>query len=141
MAMNRRRAGHHRSGMSGQSALSEDTRAKLLQAAGEVFAEVGYQSATIRQISSRAGVNVALVNYHFGDKLGLYTQVLRQSVHAADLKAVGTELQRSAPAADVLRTAIGMRLRSACGAGVPDWHFRIIAHEVARPTPAMTRVV
>src|SRR5690606_22645908 len=50
---------------------------KLLETAGLVFAEVGYQHATIRDICGRAGANIAAVNYHFGDKLSFYKATLR----------------------------------------------------------------
>ncbi len=63
----------------GRSMISDDTRLRLLDAARDVFAESGYYNATVRDISMRAGVNVAAINYHFGDKLELYTEVLRQS--------------------------------------------------------------
>ncbi len=51
----------------------ENTRDKILNAAGEVFAEYGFEGATIRSITERAEVNVAAVNYHFRDKAELYT--------------------------------------------------------------------
>lgn len=54
-----------------------ETRWKLLQAATEVFAEVGYHAATTRAISQRAGVNLAAIHYHFGDKAELYREVFR----------------------------------------------------------------
>jgi AcrR family transcriptional regulator len=55
----------------------EETRWRLLQAATEVFAEVGYKAATTREISRRAEVNLASIHYHFGDKAALYREVFR----------------------------------------------------------------
>jgi AcrR family transcriptional regulator len=54
----------------------EDTRAALLAAAREVFAEQGYQGATVRGIAARAGVDAAMVNHWFGGKQGLFGAIL-----------------------------------------------------------------
>lgn len=55
----------------------EETRWRLLQAATEVFAEVGYHAATTRAICRRAEVNLASIHYYFGDKAELYREVFR----------------------------------------------------------------
>lgn len=55
----------------------EETRWRLLQAAAEVFAEVGYHAATTREICKRAGVNLASIHYYYGDKAELYREVFR----------------------------------------------------------------
>lgn len=62
------------------------TRAKLLLAASQLFADRGYKSVSIREISASAGVNSALVNYHFGSKQGLFEEVIRlyTADHIAD---------------------------------------------------------
>jgi len=65
------------------AASDEVTRTRLLEAAGPIFASEGFHKAKIRGICARAGANIAAVNYHFGDKLGLYTEVLRYSISAA----------------------------------------------------------
>ncbi len=59
-----------------REAYSSRTRQRLLEAAREVFSEFGYNGASVRQIVSRAGTNVASVNYHFGGKDALYREVL-----------------------------------------------------------------
>ena len=47
---------------------SVETRARLLSAASELIAERGWASVSTRDLAARAGVNPALVNYHFGGK-------------------------------------------------------------------------
>jgi len=60
-----------------QPSAQEETRWRLLQAAAEVFAEVGYHAATTREICKRAGVNLASIHYYYGDKAELYREVFR----------------------------------------------------------------
>ncbi|MDV3468704.1 CerR family C-terminal domain-containing protein [Stenotrophomonas sp. C3(2023)] len=55
-----------------------ETRERLLGAAVKVFARHGFGGAGIRVISAEAGVNVALVGYHFGSKEGIYLEVVMQ---------------------------------------------------------------
>lgn len=52
-----------------------ETRDRLIDAAGYVFAERGYRGATMRQIAQRAGANLAAAHYHFGSKQDLYREV------------------------------------------------------------------
>ena len=117
------------------------TREKLLEVAGPIFADRGYQATTIRGICVEAGANVAAVNYHFGDKLGLYTEVLQQSVRAVQVEAVQNVLDQNAPPEDILRTLIRARLRSITGEDLPGWHSRLLAHELVQPTPAFRQLV
>jgi AcrR family transcriptional regulator len=120
---------------------SDLTRNKLIEAAGHVFAERGYRSATIREICRRAGANVAAVNYTFGDKMGLYTEVLRQSVRMAQNPEMTAALDESLCPEDTIRGVIRARVRSLCREARPDWHLRLVMHEFSYPTPAMARVV
>ena len=117
------------------------TRDKLIEAAGHVFAERGYRAATIREICRRAGANVASVNYTFGDKMGLYTEVLRHSVRAAKTAAMSAALDANLSAEETIRGVIRARLMSLCQETRPDWHIRLVMHEFSHPTSAMARVV
>lgn len=51
-----------------RSSAASDTKTRILDAAEELFVEVGYDGMSLRQITSAAEVNLAAVNYHFGGK-------------------------------------------------------------------------
>jgi AcrR family transcriptional regulator len=125
----------------GRHAAPDPTRARLLQSAADVFAEVGYHAATIREISKRAGANVAAVNYHFGDKLELYTEVLRESVHSRSLEAIRNALDSNVPPEQALREVIKALLARMCTDDQRDRRWRLMMHELAQPTPAMSRII
>ena len=55
-----------------ESSSAEDTRERLIRAAAQLFAEKGYEGASVKELAQEAGVNVSLVSYHFGGKDGLY---------------------------------------------------------------------
>src|SRR5688500_18362081 len=59
--------------------MTSDPRQRLLKAAEELFALRGYDGATVRDICDRAGMNVASVSYHFGDKERLYVEALKHA--------------------------------------------------------------
>src|SRR3954469_13572389 len=83
------------------------TRQSLLEAAGEVFAEVGFRAATVREICQRAGANIAAVNYHFGDKEKLYVEVLRNAQrYAAEKYPTDYGVSADAPPAKKLRAFV-----------------------------------
>jgi AcrR family transcriptional regulator len=118
------------------------TRARLIDAAGQVFAEHGFQAATIRDICTRAGANVAAVNYHFGDKAGLYLAVLRHSMTAGGQPDPRETAQAGATPEEALRLMISAMLRRMLNPKTGRaCHLRIMVHEMAQPTEALSRVV
>jgi len=122
-------------------ALGDDTHARILETAGHVFAEAGFQAAKIRDICARAGVNLAAVNYHFGDKLGLYKEVLHYAVCSAGTAAAfDPALWRPHPEAK-LRAFVHDLLQYMYGEGRPAWPVRLMTHELAQPSPAFDGVV
>jgi TetR/AcrR family transcriptional regulator, regulator of cefoperazone and chloramphenicol sensitivity len=118
-----------------------ETRQRLLEAAGEVFAARGFRAATVREICQRAKANLAAVNYHFGDKERLYTAVLQYTFHCAEPLPLNFGLGVEATAAARLRAFIRSHLFSLLDAGRPAWHRKLMAREMAEPTRALDAVV
>src|SRR5579875_190685 len=139
MATRAHAATRNRADAGGEAA--QATRARLLEVAADVFAEAGYQQAKIRQICARAGANIALVNYYFGDKLGLYTEVLQQTVKAGHIAAMRGALEQEGPPEQILRALIKARMRGLSRRDEAHRQFRSFVHELANPTPAMERVI
>ena len=60
---------------------SDETRQRILDAAEDIFAEIGYEAATVRTICERAGVkNIGAVNYYFRGKEILYTETVKNAL-------------------------------------------------------------
>jgi TetR/AcrR family transcriptional regulator, regulator of cefoperazone and chloramphenicol sensitivity len=118
----------------------EDTRQRILNAAGEVFAEHGFEGATIRTITERADVNVAAVNYHFRDKAELYNRVV---VDACSARAAQRDAMAQATDSpeERLRSLIARFLEYMLTPDRPDWKRRLMAREMANPTTALDELV
>ncbi len=117
---------------------SREVCQRLLHAAGEVFAEHGFRAATVRQITERAGVNLAAINYHFQDKGELYARAL----HAAHDRARSIPLPPpQGPAPARLRAFVVSTLTYLLDPARPAWQSRLMARELAEPTPALESVI
>lgn len=118
------------------------TEQRLLEAAGEIFAEYGYRAATVRQICEAAGANIAAVNYHFGDKEGLYMAVLRFVSRAnAEKYSPQTLAAPGAAPEQKLRRFIQSLLQRIFDEGRPGWHIKIMAREMLEPTRGLDTIV
>ncbi|HED1420142.1 TPA: CerR family C-terminal domain-containing protein [Kluyvera georgiana] len=112
----------------------EVTRARILEAAGELFARTGYAETPNKAIAALAQVDLASINYHFGNRNGLYQTVLAESygkvLGLANLKQlVDSEL---APASK-LRLLIEQLV--ALATQEPQaWQLRVLAREILAPT-------
>ena len=115
------------------------SRETLLNAAGEIFADRGYEAATIKDITDRARANVASVSYYFGDKLGLYTEVLRTCLHNGKLALPPDSCGFAAD--ERLARYIHSFLKSLLALGRPGWCGRLMIRELAQPTPALPQLV
>ncbi len=118
---------------------AQQTRRRLVEAAGQVFARRGLHGATIKQITDKAQVNLAAVNYHFKDKFALYAAVIR---HALSIK--GSPLERIAPTGSPrrrMRSLIAGLIEDIYDPARPAWLTPLLAHEFTEPTEAITEVI
>ena len=117
------------------SKLGAKARQQLIAAAGEVFAEKGFQGATSREICLRAGANLAAVNYHFGGFDALYMATLRAAHERAiwigplDVEGFDDMPPRDKLSA-VLRNLVDRLSRSTAD----SWEMRLVAREMVVPT-------
>ncbi|MBS0196631.1 MAG: CerR family C-terminal domain-containing protein [Planctomycetes bacterium] len=116
------------------------TRERLLDAAGQVFADRGFANATVREICALAGANIAAVNYYFGDKQALYSQVLQHTLELARTQ-YPININPTAPAAERLRDFIRAFLRRILDQGRPAWHGRLMVREMVEPTAALDMMI
>jgi TetR/AcrR family transcriptional regulator, regulator of cefoperazone and chloramphenicol sensitivity len=118
------------------------TRQHLLEAAGQVFANVGFRAATVREICERAGANIAAVNYHFGDKEKLYRAVLQETYQSA-IKKFPTDygLRANATAEERLRAFVHSLLLRIFSDGPSARHGKLMAREMMEPTGALDAIV
>ena len=116
------------------------TRSRLLEAAGEVFADRGFKDATVREICTKACANVAAVNYYFQGKDALYLQVIddaQRRVHQARPISVDP----AATPEEQLRQFLLAFIARVLDPANPAWHGKLMLREMVEPTPALDKVV
>ena len=118
-----------------------ETAERLLAAASEVFAEVGYGAATLREICRRGQANIAGVNYHFRDKEQLYAAVLQRLIQTSDEDVTPLMPNPLDPPEKKLREIIRSFLQNLLGNDRPTQLLRLVAHEMIEPTAALDLVV
>jgi AcrR family transcriptional regulator len=119
---------------------SEKTRDRLLTAASKIFAEKGFQEATIAEICAQAKANIASVNYHFRDKETLYLESWRF--------AFNRELILYPPDGGLVADAtpeqkLASRIKSLIHrlADENSYSFMIIHKEMAQPTRLLADIL
>jgi AcrR family transcriptional regulator len=117
------------------------TRERILEAATGLFAELGFRRVTVRAICRTAGVNVAAVNYHFGDKVGLYREVVGAAIDA--MRRTTEDARREGegrPAEEKLRVFLRTLVRRLLASGHPRIQ-RLVQREMSEPSGLLDRIV
>jgi TetR/AcrR family transcriptional regulator, regulator of cefoperazone and chloramphenicol sensitivity len=117
------------------------TRHRLLDAAGAVFAEVGYERAGVREICARARANVAAVKYHFGGKYQLYEAAISHWFERQERQRPIGQPNGSSNGRDSLRAFVDMFVGRLLDSNKPAWHARLMAREMVEPTGVLDKMV
>jgi AcrR family transcriptional regulator len=118
-----------------------ETRERLLKAAERLFADRGFKKVTVRDICRAARANVAAVNYHFGDKLGLYREVMQTAIDGMrGTNDAARQAGEGQPPEEQLRRFISLFVHRLLAPGNDTVH-RLVTREMNDPTPALDALV
>ncbi|WP_233146379.1 TetR/AcrR family transcriptional regulator [Pigmentiphaga sp. NML080357] len=118
----------------------EATRARILETAGQLFAERGYADTTSKAICERAQCNMAAVNYHFGSRDGLYLSLLKEvHKHLISLDYLARLAHSAQPPRQKLEAFLDGLTASLLNS--EGWHIRLWAREVLAPSPHLAGII
>ena len=132
---------------------SDLTRQNIVRAATDLFAEKGFDGASVRAIVTKARVNQAAINYHFKGKDGLYLEVLKSAFEAFTRDDSEADQRDALSREQALRSFVHQQLRPLLARDEMSRYIRIFAWESVRPSnvlrqfmasnaaPFMTRAV
>lgn len=120
---------------------SDDTRERILESAGQLFAEQGFAATTVRTICQKAGVNLAAVNYHFRDKRRLYTEAVKRAHFTRLSKVPLPKWTPQTTAVQKLRDFIHVMIVRLVEDTGPIWQMQLVIREMSEPTEACDELV
>ena len=114
----------------------DDTKQRLLYAAGEEFARVGFNAASVRAIVEAADANVSAVKYHYGSKEDLYLAVWEFAAQQMVSDEPMPLVEEFENPREALRAFIAWFMRLVLTESEEHaWAGQLLAHETVAPTP------
>ena len=111
-------------------------RDRLIDAAEELFCEHGFEGASIRDIAAAAECNIASVNYYFGGKEKLYTEVWRRHLvqmrdaRVASIDKIMSQSQAPPRLEDLLRSYANAFIEPLVSEGKQGRFIKLMAREM-----------
>jgi AcrR family transcriptional regulator len=111
----------------------ENTKMKMINAAGELAAELGFPNVSTRAVAERSGENIGSIHYHFGGKAGLLEAVVCEAMK--DMSGQGAlriteqfDEAKKTPAglSGLLRMLVRRQVELLFNPDKPHWHSRVI---------------
>jgi AcrR family transcriptional regulator len=119
----------------------DSTKERILQAAGPIFARQGFQSATVREICTGADVNLASINYYFGDKQKLYVEVVKAARDTQSGSFQFSAVPEAAPPAMLLEKFVEVLLQKLGVGSETSWQMELLVREFLFPGEACREIV
>ncbi|HEV2950243.1 MAG TPA: CerR family C-terminal domain-containing protein [Gemmataceae bacterium] len=114
------------------------SRERLLEAAGQVFAEKGFDRATGKEICEKAGTNTAAINYYFVGMKELYAAVVWEAHNRfVTFEAASAAVAGKGDAKARLEAILDLAVRTITGPEFTSWALRVLGREVVAPTSAL----
>ena len=111
-------------------------RDRILQAAGVIFSEKGFRSATVREICEAADANIASINYYFGDKKNLYVETLLLAREIGANQFPKPDFSSFTTAEQRLQAIILLLLNRLVSNQAEPWPVKILMAEIVNPSPS-----
>lgn len=119
----------------------ESAKQRIILAAGPIFARKGFKSATVREICDAANVNLASINYHFGDKHQLYIATVVQARQMRVQQVPHPKWEPGTPAEHKLEDFVRLLLQRMLAGQAAPWQVRLLMREILQPTEACQKLV
>ena len=115
---------------------TDNTRERVIVAAGEVFAKKGFESATVREICQLGRANLAAINYHFGDKRRLYIEAVKRAhLRRAEQFPLPQWSPGTSPEKKLADFVLTL-LQRVIGPSDTQWEGELLMREIGRPSQA-----
>ena len=121
--------------------VDESTRTRIIEAAGPLFAERGYEHSTVRDICKSARVNVASIKYHFGDKKNLYLETVQYARQSRADRYPIPEWNVETSAEEKLYDFVSSLLRRLTALKDAPWQVSLLMRELMKPDEACRMIV
>jgi TetR/AcrR family transcriptional regulator, regulator of cefoperazone and chloramphenicol sensitivity len=120
---------------------SEKTRAKLIEAAGQLFAENGYNGVTVRDIAKKADTHLSALNYHFRTKEALYREIILEACKFDSISLQDQQKLLEHEPHEALLLFVEETLRDSSKNNNINWQATVINRECWEPSKVFEEVV
>ncbi len=119
----------------------ESTKHRIMLAAGPIFARKGFRATTVREICDQAEVNLASINYYFGDKQKLYNETVILAREMRVQKVPYPDWASDTSPEIKLYDFVTLLLNRLVALQTEPWQVRLLMREVLQPTEASKHLI